>query len=330
MPARKPGGKYKGKIPRVKGEATLQAELEAKRRKAYEAQIARLQERRQAELMAARGLRSAAEEEEEAKRQRIMAMFGGGGRHGKVKKFFKYWKIGLIQIKKDKAIQERMTCWRRSCEYCGPNVEEGDGDAPSCTYWWKSTLNRDAYDDLGILNVSPLDPRPIGEQQRRCDCCYIDTGVKAAGCRSWHRLRDAHFEMPWDAQRRREEEQRRERQALQGSGLLATSASLTLLDGASSGSAFDGASTSSSLGRTTLRQQSLALPPPTPAPTARFTQSPAARARSASAGVLPRMLVTPPERGDDGARLKEVAHYKSGQRTLFDKYSGKMYVVGVV
>lgn len=115
---RRVGGKYKGKIGREKGEETLAQEAEEKKRIATEKRLAELAEKRAADA----GLGNAVDRraEEEARRQRIANLLMGGGRGALLKKYFGNWKIGKEKVKKEKADYIRMTCWRKSCEYCIP------------------------------------------------------------------------------------------------------------------------------------------------------------------------------------------------------------------
>jgi len=114
MPARKPGGKYRGKITREKGESTIAAELAERARKQHEEKLLKLQERRRQELLAKAGLRSKEDEENEAKMRKLLNMFGSG-KAGIVRKFFGNWKVGINALRKERLRHERDTCWKRSC-----------------------------------------------------------------------------------------------------------------------------------------------------------------------------------------------------------------------
>jgi hypothetical protein len=199
MPARKPGGKYKGKIARAKGEATIAAELEAKRRRAYEENLRRLQDRRAADQLAKQGLQSAEDEAMELKLQKIAMMFGGGGKKNTYKKFFKNWQVGLIQIKKEKLLNERQNCWKRSCAYCtedGKPGKFGGVHVADCNCWWKSALGREQWGEELFPHLAKLDRPPLVNANRLCNCCSADTGVPGLGCRAWAQLRDPEFEKP--------------------------------------------------------------------------------------------------------------------------------------
>jgi len=110
---RKPGGKYKGAVKRTKGEETLQAEAEERGRKARELAVQRAAELKARQLTAGHGLKSSKEEEEEAKKQRIINMLVGGKKDAK--KYFQNWIVGIRQVKKERAMEEREGSWRFSC-----------------------------------------------------------------------------------------------------------------------------------------------------------------------------------------------------------------------
>jgi len=200
---RKPGGKYKGKVGRAKGETTIAAELEAKRRKLVEANLAKLQERRAQELLAAQGLQSNEEEAQALKLAKIAQMFGTG-KKGTLKKFWKNWKIGLIALKKDRAVEERKTCWRRSCIFCDDvpvKVPNRHGQFSlahsfSCGSWWKKNLGRSDWGQE-LHPIAAANDRPdVVNEYRQCQCCGADTGLPGLGCRCWHALRDVEFRNP--------------------------------------------------------------------------------------------------------------------------------------
>lgn len=197
---RKPGGKYKGKIGRAKGEATIAAELEARRRKAYEQNLARLQERRQAELLAEQGLMNDEEEEQAQKLAKIAQMFGQG-KKSTYKKFFKNWKIGIIQIRKERIIHERQKGWRRSCAFCDKVPVQlmhrhGDfslGHEMGCKGWWTNTLGRSEWGQEMHAKAASQDRPDVVNDYRMCTCCGVDTGLTGLGCRSFHGLKECNF-----------------------------------------------------------------------------------------------------------------------------------------
>lgn len=208
---RKPGGKYKGKVGRAKGEATIAAELEAKRRKAYENNLAKLQERRNQDLLAAHGMQSAEEDALQMKMARIAQLFGQG-KKGLLTKFWKNWKIGLIQTKKEKALDERKTCWRRSCDFCADMDvhtahrygEFGNNHMTTCKEWWKSTLGQSHLGDFIDPKAAESDRPHVVNDFRSCGCCGVDTGLPGAGCRCYMRLRDRGFRNPSDVDKENE------------------------------------------------------------------------------------------------------------------------------
>merc|ERR1719235_2224637 len=57
-------------------------------------------------MLAEQGLQSAEEEAQALKLAKIAQMFGHG-KKGTLRKFWKNWKIGVIQLKKDRALEER-------------------------------------------------------------------------------------------------------------------------------------------------------------------------------------------------------------------------------
>mmetsp|Transcript_24227 Transcript_24227/g.53785 ORF Transcript_24227/g.53785 Transcript_24227/m.53785 type:complete len:260 (+) Transcript_24227:54-833(+) len=107
------GGKYKA-IGRAKDEDTVTAEAAEKARKKRLAALKRLQEIRSRELAANVTLRSEQQIQEEDKKKRIISLLVGGRKN--VKKFFQSWIIGMHNSKKERAVRERETCWRRSCD----------------------------------------------------------------------------------------------------------------------------------------------------------------------------------------------------------------------
>lgn len=352
MPKR-PGGKYKGKIQRAKGESTIAAELEAKKRKAYEANLARLQERRQQELLAAQGLQS----EEDAAQARALAKLAqlfGKGKSATLKKFWKNWKLGIINIKKDKALEERQTCWRKSCEFCGdPNVKElhPEGHKQTCRHWWKFNLGRQNVGQERDPLAAEMDRDPDVNRRRSCHCCKADTGLPALGCRASFRLKDVGFMRPSDAER-----------------LLAAKEAASRITHIPPSPMFSPFKSASS---PTLRKwqppmtleveknvhqlrDSNRAPDGVPVydPSCAFNLnekqirdeerrkwtdeltsmagSPKHRQR---AGTLPALTywedISPaPDYAESGKPLQETVHWRTGQKTMLDKYMMKMYVVG--
>jgi len=207
---RKPGGKYKGKVGRAKGEATIAAELEAKRRKAMEANLAKLQERRQQDLLAKHGMQSAEEEALAQKMARIAQLFGQG-KKGTLKKFWNNWLIGVVAMKRGKALDERQTCWRRSCDFCAPvpafepNLH-GKFAGPhchSCKSWWTGALGRTNWGPEMHPAAAAKDRPQVVNDNRACLCCGTDTGQPGMGCRCWHGLRETGFMDPSEQQKMR-------------------------------------------------------------------------------------------------------------------------------
>jgi len=120
MPARRPGGKYAGKIARVKPPELLAAEKEEEERKNREALSQRADKARERRLLDDRGLRHSKEEEEEARKQAIVNLLVSS-KGGNVKKFFTTWVVGVRNIKREKAVEKRQDCWNRSCRACREN-----------------------------------------------------------------------------------------------------------------------------------------------------------------------------------------------------------------
>mmetsp|Transcript_65878 Transcript_65878/g.142902 ORF Transcript_65878/g.142902 Transcript_65878/m.142902 type:complete len:322 (-) Transcript_65878:25-990(-) len=120
MPARKPGGKYKGVVMRAKGEETLLAEVAENRQKALDEHIARLEEKRENDLRAAEELKRRKLLQQEAMRQRIIGMWIGG-RRGNVKKFFRAWIVGMRIYKQEQRCRQRDLAWRQSCSCLDPS-----------------------------------------------------------------------------------------------------------------------------------------------------------------------------------------------------------------
>jgi len=114
MPPRRPGGKYKGKIPRNKGEATLQAEAEARARQDQENYIKFKQEQHQRRLLAGSGMQHARRSEEDERKQRILNVLMGG-RKNNTKKFFHSWVTGVDKVLDEKTMKAREDAWRSSC-----------------------------------------------------------------------------------------------------------------------------------------------------------------------------------------------------------------------
>jgi hypothetical protein len=355
---RKPGGKYKGKVGRAKGDATIAAELEAKRRKAYEANLQKLQERRQQELLAEQGLQSAEEEALAHKMAKIAAMFGSG-KKGTLTKFWRFWKIGVTQTKKEKALYERQTCWRKSCGFCSAlPVQEANRHNKfsfphmmSCKDWWKHTLGRgDQGEELNPLGAARDRPAIVNDY-RQCQCCGTDTGITALGCRGWHGLRDVDFASP--------AEMAKKQKATRFMDIPTVASSLLSLKGSASSPALRSPRPSTpkmtlcaETNWARLRGDTSHGRVPEYDPTAPFVLSPEQAATeerrawsdelTAMAGSpsnrrragepLPPMLQFPPlapPLTDRGATLQQVAHWRTGQKTMLDKHMMKMYVVGV-
>jgi len=359
---RKPGGKYKGKIGRSKGEATIAAELEAKRRKAYEANLARLQQRRQQELLAEAGLQSAEEEAQALKLAKIAQMFGHG-KAGTLRKFWKNWQIGIIAMRKEKALDERKTCWRRSCGFCASlPVKEvnrhglhNHAHTCSCKAWWKTNLGREDWgEELDPVAAASVRPDIVNEY-RMCQCCGADTGMTCLGCRCWHGLLDAEFVCPSEALKM-SQATRPVESYMQSMGVAALKAS-------ASSPALRSPRTQilkkSEMNNWARLRESMAQHgrPPEYDPSEPFHLSPeqaeieARRAwsrelatmagsptnkrRAAAAGDvrLPMLSASAaslaPQTSERGEPLQQVTHWRTGQKTMLDKHLMKMYVVGV-
>mmetsp|Transcript_31322 Transcript_31322/g.82367 ORF Transcript_31322/g.82367 Transcript_31322/m.82367 type:complete len:298 (+) Transcript_31322:150-1043(+) len=114
MPPRRPGGKYKGTVMRVKGEESLKAAAEAARARALEEHIARLEAKKETDKKAAEELAYRERLKQEETRQKIIALWMGG-RKGSTQKFFKAWIKGMAVVKEEKKNLERDNAWRRSC-----------------------------------------------------------------------------------------------------------------------------------------------------------------------------------------------------------------------
>jgi len=356
---RKPGGKYKGKVGRAKGEATIAAELEAKRRKAYEANLARLQERRAQDLLAEHGMQSAEEEAQALKMAKIAQMFGSG-KKGTLTKFWKNWKIGIVNMRREKAIEERKTCWRRSCDFCEVvpirlahrHNEFGLPHRHTCKHWWNDSLGRTHLGDEMRPIEAARDRPDVVNDYRQCTCCGADTGQVGLGCRTWHGLRNVGFMSPSDVK--------------QKTGFKATRfqfpapAMMAGLKGSSSSPALrswsprnPGHSLSidenwASLRNSTSSDGVLEYDPTMPFvmsshqaaeeerrgwsdSLSAMSGSPWTRKRSGQLCLpaLPPSMPLSPKQTDRGELLNEVAHWRTGQKTMLDNHMMKMYVVGV-
>lgn len=367
MPARKPGGKYKGKVPRTKGEATIAAELEAKRRKAYEANLAKLQERRQQELLAEQGLQSEEEEAQAMKLARIAQMFGTG-KKGLLTKFWKNWKIGMIAMRREKAIEERKTCWRRSCDFCDVvpikkshrHGEFGPAHSTTCKGWWTNTLDREDWGVELHPKEAAADRPDVVNKYRSCTCCGADTGLPGLGCRTYHSLRDVGFLRPSEVEERLAAKDRQAARQRKGSvtfqAALAASASAPTLHLRKSPRS-PGLKLSVQSNWTQVKNESNAqfdVPEYDPSEAyvmSRYQEmqeerrawsdglsamagSPVTRIRSGQIGfeTMYRQASLPslaPPMTEKKEPLEEVAHWRTGQKTMFDKHMAKMYVVGV-
>lgn len=353
---RKPGGKYKGKIGRAKGEATIALELEAKRRKAYEANLARLQERRAQDMLAEQGLQSAEEEAQALKLAKIAQMFGHG-KKGTLRKFWKNWKIGMIAMRREKAITERKTCWRRSCSFCDVVPAtlahmHGKFSLPhtlSCKSWWRSNLGRDQVGEELHPLAAARDRPQIVNDYRQCTCCGVDTGATGLGCRCWHQLRDVEFMNPSESAQRLKATRFEQFPTQAMMAGLASSSSAPVLHSPKSARM----TLSSETNWVALRSNSPAGAAPEYDPSELFALSaeqtrmeerrawsddltamagsPWTRKRSGEIGLpsLPPISPTVPSLTDRGVGLEEVTHWRTGQKTMLDKHMMKMYVVGV-
>lgn len=358
---RKPGGKYKGKIPRSKGEATIAAELEAKRRKAYEANLARLQERRQQELLAEQGLQSEEEEAQALKLARLAQMFGTG-KKGMLQKFWKNWKIGIVAMRKEKAIDERKFCWRKSCAFCDviPEMKlQRHGEFPkahegTCKNWWTSTLDRTSWgEELHPVEAS-RDRPDVVNRFRACTCCGVDTGLPGLGCRAWSMLQDTGFLRPSEVEARLAAKGPQKAKHLQFdmpmasmSGSMSTPAlrsksprlnlsvehNLALVRSEFNNSTYNDAPeydptdpfvlSAHQAQQEERRAWSDSL--------SAMAGSPTTRLRSGQLGLTMLPPINPhiPNLTHKGETLDEVAHWRTGQKTMLDKHMARMYVVGL-
>lgn len=112
MPPRRPGGKYKGKCGRAKGEATIEKELLEKARNALVERTQRLNEERQAKLMAGQTFGSPKEQEKNARKQKILNLLMGSKGP---KKWFQSWKVGVANVRHERLLRLREFGWTRSC-----------------------------------------------------------------------------------------------------------------------------------------------------------------------------------------------------------------------
>eukprot|EP00427_Karlodinium_veneficum_P056918 CAMPEP_0169420198 /NCGR_PEP_ID=MMETSP1017-20121227/65405_1 /TAXON_ID=342587 /ORGANISM="Karlodinium micrum, Strain CCMP2283" /LENGTH=367 /DNA_ID=CAMNT_0009528951 /DNA_START=73 /DNA_END=1178 /DNA_ORIENTATION=+ len=364
MPARKPGGKYKGKIGRAKGEATIAAELEARRRRAYEENLRRLQERRAQELLAEQGLQSEEDQAMDLKLQKLAQMFGSG-KKATVKKFFKNWKIGIVHLKREAALRERQNA--------------GEGLAPSAPRMGKledlerrtstiamsgGSLRFTVRTGGGASSATALHREDWGEElhpraaaadrhlevnaYRKCSCCNCDTGIPGLGCRSWEQLTEPGFESPF----RQEQKELGRVQFTQdtlgfASGRSASTPSL--------GFASPRHSMTESAYENMHHLRSLHDVPEYD-PTMPYVLSPqqevieerrrwitnlqntagSAERRlgvtlgSGSLGALPPLtnMTIAPKLTAKKKPLEQVAHWRTGQKTMLDRHMMKMYVVG--
>merc|ERR1719343_1426200 len=116
MPPRKPGGKYKGAIKRQKGEETLMAEAQERRKKALEEHLKRVEAKRETDHRAAEELNKRRKAEEEAVKQRILNFLMNGNKGAAAKaKYFKAWIMGKDIYQREKVVVARDNAWRASC-----------------------------------------------------------------------------------------------------------------------------------------------------------------------------------------------------------------------
>lgn len=310
MPGRL-GGKYKGKIDRIKGEATIAAELEAKRRRAEEKALARLNERRNAEALAARGLMSKKDLKDQEMKLKVAQMFSSG-RKGRQRKFFRNFKIGVANSRKERELEERMLCWRRSCVKCGGPLE--------CKDWWRQHHEVDPF---------RIDKGPNSEL-RKCDHCGIDTGAKSGGCRSWTLQRDPAFQMPYDVLKRHD---RWQSKASSSDIFAQTAPSLWSFASGATGGDRSPPGTVTTMAMTASSSTPALGGTATSTAAVRTSSTGAAFAKTATSSrdspeKLPYMPFTtqvPPTRPD----LQEVTHWSTGQRCMVDPYSMEMWHVHV-
>jgi len=354
MPARKPGGKYKGKIPRSKGEATIAAELESKRRKAYEANLARLQERRQQELLAEQGMQSEEEEAMALKLARIAQMFGSG-KKGTLTKFWKNWKIGMVNMRRERAIEERKFCWRSSCAFCDVIPAKkthmhgmfGPHHMSRCGGWWTSALGREDWGNEIFPKEAKEDRPDVCNRNRNCTCCGADTGLPGLGCRSYTGLRDVGFMNP-DEMTAKLAEMSRSRQTPADAIMRAMAASASAPQLATNTKMTISAATNwNTLKSTGRREKGFAAGVPEYDPSETFALSPLqaqieerrawndgfvgappARIKPAELGttMLPKLPAPAPKKDGKGDELEEVMKFGSGQKTMLDKHLMRMYV----
>jgi len=200
---RKPGGKYKGKCGREKGPASIALDLENKRRAAYEKNLKSLQEQRNKMVLQECGMMSAEEEERQRKMDKIAQMFGSG-KKGTLTKFWKNWRIGITESKKTRALDERKTCWKQSCNFCSDmevHLKTRAGDfAPQhcrkCTMFWDTTFGHEDDTVERDPAAAARDRPAIVNELRACACCGADVGLPVAGCRCYLMVKDAGFMSP--------------------------------------------------------------------------------------------------------------------------------------
>jgi len=200
---RKPGGKYKGKCGREKGPASIALELENKRRAQYEKNLKSLQEKRNKALEKECGMMSAEEEERQRKMDKIAQMFGSG-KKGTLTKFWKNWKLGMAESRKTRALDERKTCWKQSCNFCSDmevHQKSRAGDfgphhCRKCTMFWDTTFGHEDDTVERDPAAAARDRPAICNELRACACCGADVGLPIGGCRCYLMVKDAGFMSP--------------------------------------------------------------------------------------------------------------------------------------
>merc|ERR1712216_959171 len=124
-----------------------------------------------------------------------------------MQKFWMNWKIGMTQIRKERSLSERMTCWRKSCDFCGA-VPVTDANrhgqfafhhTATCKHWWMNITGRSHLGDEKNPAAARADRPEVENDYRACVCCGVDTGIPALGCRCFGHLQEPGYLNPSEA-----------------------------------------------------------------------------------------------------------------------------------
>lgn len=192
-PARRRYKAARGAGERIKGEATLLAEIAVEKRRAIEQHMQKRQAKKEVDALLAVELRAQTTAQAQSTRWFVINCLISSKKND-LPKFFMHWRLGVQSSKKEQEIARREKSWRKSC-----SCDDGFGGA-TCTCYL--TL-REAHADPLALCVAAgrtLFNGSLRAHQRLSDTEVADTspqlqhGGSAAGLRSAANAAGTFFE----------------------------------------------------------------------------------------------------------------------------------------